>query len=128
MDISTEIITTTITGLFGLIGIWLKAKLTPPPPQPTTTNTSSTKTQAETKILNTSKSAKLAALLSFFFPGIGELYLGQAKKGLTIFLVAMILGGGTMGLVWFVAGVYSCFHAHKIACLMNKGMAVSTWE
>lgn len=124
----TEIIVAIITGLFGLIGIWLKARIGSNVPEGECSGRTDGTVLGQLPSTQAVKSAKLAATISLFFPGVGELYLGQSKKGLTIFIVAIILGGGTMGVVWFALGVYSCFHAHKIGCLLARGLSIRAWE
>lgn len=132
MEVGTEITVAIITGLFSLVGIWLAAKLKTPSPDTNESQDGSLGGPSEpssyTPIILPAKSAKFAATVSFFFPGVGELYLGQSKKGLVIFMLALILGGGTMGVIWFILGVYSCFHAHKIGCLLARGIAITDWE
>jgi TM2 domain-containing membrane protein YozV len=34
---------------------------------------------------------KLAAIISFFLPGIGQVYTGQTMKGIIMFIFAIIL-------------------------------------
>ncbi|HMT92247.1 hypothetical protein [uncultured Thiothrix sp.] len=119
----SEVIVAIIGGLFGLAGIWLRAKL-----KVSERDTSMGESLGGSMAQSAVKSPKFAAAMSFFFPGVGELYLGQSKKGLTIFVLAIILGGGTMGVVWFILGVYSCFHAHKIGCLLARGLPIQAWE
>ena len=135
MEVGTEITVAIIAGLFSLVGIWLAGKLKTPSPDTNESQDGSLGRPSEpssyTPILpsaKSAKSAKFAATVSFFFPGVGELYLGQSKKGLVIFMLALILGGGTMGVIWFILGVYSCFHAHKIGCLLARGIAITDWE
>lgn len=126
-----EIIVAIIGGLFGLAGIWLRAKLKVlegDGARSQETRETGINEPLGAPLRRSVKSPKLAAGLSFFFPGVGELYLGQSKKGLTIFVLAVILGGGTMGMVWFILGIYSCFHAHKVGCLLARGCMVTTWE
>ena len=36
--------------------------------------------------------AILAAILSFFIPGLGQAYAGDIKKGIIFFVVAIVLG------------------------------------
>lgn len=131
MEIGTEITVAIITGVFSLAGIWLAAKLKvrdTGTSQGGSSGGSNGSDSGQPPIIQAAKSAKFAAMMSFFFPGIGELYLGQSKKGLTIFILAIILGGGTMGVVWFALGIYSCFHAHKIGCLLARGLPIRAWE
>lgn len=59
--------------------------------------------------------AFLALVLSFFIPGLGQFYNGQALKGALVFFAAIILGvisGGILGIpVW----LYGMFDAYSVA-------------
>ena len=66
------------------------------------------------------KNVHAAVVLSFFFPGFGQVYNGQYKKGLLV-LVATIFGLFIFvipGIVILVAGVYD---AYRIALQENAG-------
>lgn len=69
------------------------------------------------------KSTVVATGISLFLPGMGEVYLGQTRKGLAIFFCAVIFVG-----VWPFIGIYSCFHAHKIGVKLNSGLPIARWE
>lgn len=69
------------------------------------------------------KSTAVATGISLFLPGMGEVYLGQTRKGLTIFFCAFMFIA-----VWPFIGIYSCFHAHKIGVKLNSGLPIERWE
>lgn len=53
--------------------------------------------QAEV-VVKSNKSPLISAILSFFIPGLGQAYLGLMKKGILLFMLAMI-GGALMSVV-----------------------------
>lgn len=65
--------------------------------------------------------AILAAILSFFFPGIGQIYAGETKKGvifLVIWILLFVLGPFTASLSWIVQfffSIYAAYDAYKLA-------------
>lgn len=75
-----------------------------------------------------SKSPGLAAIASFFFSGLGQIYNGEFSKGLTFIVVQFInvglmfllIGFITYPLVWF----YGIFDAYKSAERINQSMGV----
>jgi TM2 domain-containing membrane protein YozV len=63
----------------------------------------------------------IAAILSFFIPGLGQIIAGETKKGL-IFLVAIIViwalvafVGPMISIITFLFGVYAAYDAYKLA-------------
>ncbi|MBA2340794.1 MAG: hypothetical protein H0V88_10390 [Pyrinomonadaceae bacterium] len=62
----------------------------------------------------------LAGLLSFFVPGVGQLYNGQILSGILwlIFTPGFWLGtGGTLGWVCHIIAAYTAYHyaqAHRV--------------
>jgi len=86
----------------------------PPPPPESLTNSPSAVPPV------TQKSPGLAALASFLFAGLGQVYNGNFLKGLGIFFGALI---GSLfflipGIIVFVYGIYD---AYKTAKRMNAG-------
>lgn len=67
----------------------------------------------------------LSLILSFFIPGLGQIYNGQATKGIVLIIAAVIsvvlatvcIGGLTYLLVW----LYAMFDAYVTAERINKG-------
>ena len=97
------------------------------------------------------KSTFFALILSFFFPGLGQVYNGRAKKGV-FFLVASILSMFLLGILFVTAiwrpriwifvlilplvilliWVWGLYDAYKDAELINKGKKpyreANAWE
>lgn len=75
------------------------------------------------------KSPAIATLLSFFVPGLGQLYNGQMGKGIGMIILAAILilvvpmifyGMGTFGLVLYIfLWLFGMYDAYKIAKSIN---------
>ena len=71
------------------------------------------------------KSPILALILSVFFPGIGQFYNGQPKKGIIIIIAAIIsvalfiimIGAVLYLIVW----VYALYDAYTSAVSINNG-------
>jgi TM2 domain-containing membrane protein YozV len=65
--------------------------------------------------------AILAAILSFFFPGIGQIYAGEMQKGIIFFVIFLILVALTymvyyyISIIEFLFGIYAAYDAYKIA-------------
>ena len=68
--------------------------------------------------------AILAAVLSFFIPGLGQAIAGDIKKGVILFVVAIILGYILMALfgmgtityiVALIYDLYAAYDAYKLA-------------
>ena len=75
------------------------------------------------------KNAALAALLSFFFTGLGQIYNGQIGKGIllaalqvvSVILCAFLVGLVTTPLLW----IYGIYDAYKTAGELNQGAAAA---
>ncbi len=91
-------------------------------------------TNAETKVTRnqtvatTKKNPFVAAILSFIFPGIGQLYIGQNNKGgyfiviaaVSIVLMVLFIGFIFYALFW----LWSILDAYSSAQKLNKGELV----
>lgn len=81
-----------------------------------------------TAIINQDKSPGLAAILSFFIIGLGQIYLGLNKKGIMLFLGAIASGFLMIILIgwltWLIIWGYSIYDAYSSAEKMNQGIAV----
>lgn len=77
---------------------------------------------------DTSKSPGLAVVLSLLVSGLGQMYLGQVKKGLAILIGGMFLSAITFmvlsPVIWIVAAV----DAYHIASKLTAGRSVDEWE
>lgn len=80
------------------------------------------------QVRNTNKSSGLAAILSFLIIGLGQIYLGLTKKGILLFIGAVISGVLMFVLIgwitWFIIWIYSIYDAYNSAEKMNQGLAV----
>ena len=71
------------------------------------------------------KSPVLALILSAFFPGIGQFYNGQPKKGIILIIAAIVslclmiilIGGILYLIVW----IYALYDAYTTAEAINRG-------
>lgn len=70
-----------------------------------------------------------AILLSVFcFLGFGQIYNGQAIKGVVILLSAMVLAVITMGFSILVTYPLAAIDAGLIAARLNRGEAITEWQ
>jgi len=74
-------------------------------------------------ILTENPNTTLAMVLSFFFPGVGQMILGQTTKG-AVMLGASIFTGYMCGILSIIGAI----DAHKIGKKMEAGRAVEEWE
>lgn len=69
------------------------------------------------------KSPGLAAVLSFFWPGVGQIYNGQIAKGIVFIVLAAIFGWLTVVVIGFILypilWVYAIYDAYKTAERIN---------
>lgn len=74
------------------------------------------------------KSSFLAAVLSFFIIGLGQVYIGLTKKGIILFCAAIVAGILTLVIIgfvlWFLIWVYAIYDAYNSCEKMNQGIAV----
>ncbi len=77
---------------------------------------------------NYSYSPLLMGIASFFIPGLGQMIMGQVKKGLTLLIISIFLGIVTFGLAGFVLMIVATVDAVKIANKLQQGRAVEEWE
>jgi TM2 domain-containing membrane protein YozV len=79
-------------------------------------------------VTNTGKSPILAAICSFFIVGLGQIYIGLTKKGILLFIGAVISGILTTVVIgwitWLLIWGYSMVDAYNSAEKMNRGIAV----
>ena len=61
------------------------------------------------------RNAGTAAILSFLFPGIGQIYNGQILRGVFWLIITPGMWIGTGGLLGWVCHVVSAVTAHKYA-------------
>lgn len=63
----------------------------------------------------TGKNAAVAMILSFFIPGVGQIYNGDTKKGVIMLGAAVLLGALTAGVGWLAIAVWSVVDAYQVA-------------
>lgn len=66
-------------------------------------------------------SSIVAAIISFFLPGIGQIIQGETKKGAIMFVVAIILsavlnyGLGSIGsIIYLIYALYAAYDAYNM--------------
>ena len=74
--------------------------------------TETTQTQPTVRAL---RNPGTAAVLSFFIPGVGQIYNGKILRGLFWLIITPGLWIGTGGLLGWVCHVVSAYTAHKFA-------------
>lgn len=65
----------------------------------------------------------LAAILSFFIPGLGQAYAGDIKKGVIFFVIAVVLAlivtfvlqGIVMTIIDIAFSIYAAYDAYQMA-------------
>ncbi|MEW6771832.1 MAG: hypothetical protein AB1330_10665 [Bacillota bacterium] len=71
------------------------------------------------------KNPGLAAVLSFFFAGLGQIYNGQIGKGIGLIIAELISGLLCTVIVGFlllpVVWIYAIYNAYKTAEKINAG-------
>lgn len=81
-----------------------------------------------TIVVPSNKSSGLAALLSFLIIGLGQVYLGLTKKGIILFLLAIISGVLMVVLIgwitWLLVWGYAIYDAYNSCEKMKKGIEV----
>ena len=79
-------------------------------------------------VLNSQKSPALAAILSFLIIGLGQVYLGLTKKGIILFILAIVSGFLMLILVgfvlWLLVWAYAIYDGYNSANKMNEGIEV----
>lgn len=79
-------------------------------------------------ISNGAKEPWLIALLSFLLTGLGQMVIGQGKKGATILIGSIILGFMTFGVSTFVTTPLAIVDGYLIAKKKKEGKEVAEWE
>jgi TM2 domain-containing membrane protein YozV len=74
---------------------------------------------------NTKKSAGVATILSFFIPGLGQIYNGQIGKGIGMIILAIIFGllwSLVIGIpLYLILWIYGMYDAYSTANKINAG-------
>jgi RNA polymerase subunit RPABC4/transcription elongation factor Spt4 len=85
------------------------------------------------------KSVALAVVLSFFIPGLGQMYCGKAARGVGILVLSILMflifgfAAGSAGaassapavpfLMWILVYIWNIYDAYKLAERINRGEA-----
>lgn len=77
---------------------------------------------------NEAKDPWLMALLSFLITGLGQIVMGQVKKGAALLIGSMILGFFTAGISAAITIPLSTIDAYLIAKKIKEGKIVDEWE
>ena len=66
----------------------------------------------------------VAAIISFFFPGIGQVVQGETKKGIIMFVAAIVISIiltyalGTIGnIIYLIYAVYAAYDAYNLSLI-----------
>jgi TM2 domain-containing membrane protein YozV len=62
----------------------------------------------------------IAAVASFFFPGLGQTYAGEQKRGL-IFIAGTLVIGYFLGMVMIIPMLWATYDAYKLSKMVNSG-------
>jgi tetratricopeptide (TPR) repeat protein len=82
--------------------------------------TISQETPSQPNVVRIEKNPGIAALCSFFIPGLGQLYNGEVGKGVVI-LFGTIIGALFFLIPGILVWVFGIYDAHKTAKKMNSG-------
>jgi TM2 domain-containing membrane protein YozV len=63
----------------------------------------------------TQTSPVLATILSLFIPGVGQLINSDMKKGVVMFVLAIVLFAPTVGVGTFAVAIWSAVDAYRVA-------------
>lgn len=73
------------------------------------------------------KSSGIAVILSFFIPGLGQIYNGQIGKGILFIIIGFILAMLIFVLIGFllypIFWIYNIYDAYKSAETINRELA-----
>ncbi|MBE6500930.1 MAG: zinc-ribbon domain-containing protein [Methanobrevibacter thaueri] len=79
-------------------------------------------------VMRTDKSPGLAAILSFLIIGLGQVYLGLTKKGIILFVLAIISGALMLFVIgwitWLLVWGYAIYDAYNSGEKMRNGIDV----
>lgn len=78
---------------------------------------------------NPPKDPIIAAVLSFLlFGGVGQIYLGQQKKGIILIVATIVLSCVTVGTVGWVVWLVGAYDAYVIGTRLKEGKTVGDME
>lgn len=79
-------------------------------------------------VRGTSLDPVVAAVISFFLPGIGQLIIGQTTKGIMTFVVACVVGVLTLGTAYPIGSILSGVDGYILAKRVKDGKQIREWE
>ncbi|MBM7649904.1 TM2 domain-containing membrane protein YozV [Bacillus ectoiniformans] len=79
-------------------------------------------------VTSDAKEPLLIALLSFLITGLGQMIVGQVKKGAVILICSVIFGMITFGMSAFITVPIAIIDAYLIAKKKKEGKEVGEWE
>lgn len=74
------------------------------------------------------KDPVLMAVISFFFPGLGQILMGQVKKGAVILLGSIFFSFLTHGFSFILVSILAVVDAYLIGKKLKEGKQVGEWE
>ena len=86
-----------------------------PPPPPVPVYPARGPVQLPGKRYATERNPAVALLLSMFIVGVGQFYNGDAKKGVVMFISAVVAALITFGFGWFAVAIWSAIDAYQVA-------------
>ncbi|MDP2311528.1 MAG: protein kinase [Pseudomonadota bacterium] len=114
--------------LAGSVGGLVTPPRPPPPPPPRPPSLPALPTHAPGLPPDPGTSPLLAALLGLVcIPGVGQLYNGQAAKGLVLMVVVSTLTCATGGFSWFLTAPVLAIDAWGVAARRKRGSRVGAW-
>ena len=90
-----------------------------PPPQPAQQIPPGQPMPQQPVVVQNKKEVVLAAILSFIIPGLGQIYVGNVKKGIIYIILAVVL----YIIFWplgFLFAIYAIYDAYKMAEIYNN--------
>ena len=69
----------------------------------------------------------LSAVLSLFWGGLGQIYLGQTMMGIVIMAIDIIAIFTTVGVGYFIIMIVSVIYAYKDAKTLQEGKPIHPW-
>ncbi|MDQ0160457.1 zinc ribbon domain-containing protein [Alkalibacillus salilacus] len=75
-----------------------------------------------------SKPPWLMALVSFFVSGLGQMVIGQLKKGFAILAISMVLGFMTFGASAIITTPFAVIDAYLVSKKVADGRSIDEWE
>ncbi len=79
-----------------------------------------TKTDNQLTIVQEQKNPGIAALCSFFIPGLGQIYNGDVGKGIAV-LLGTLIGALFLFIPGLIVWIFGIYDAHKTSKRMNSG-------